>query len=195
MCPGSQSHCPPVPTHSRSIGGKKEATPSPSARLGRVIRQVQEQEVPSLVTPMWGSSLVPTSLGSNRGFAVHSSGTSRSFSGSSGSTSPACSSGTAAPLHVARLRSVHASAGFRGSVSQLLVTSWRPGTHRRYDSVSSVWRSWCLGLSVDPVCPFSETCQQFLLKHSRNTTIAGYWTALSSALPPRFATRKIVVLF
>ena len=139
-------------------------------------------------TDVEGSSLVSSSAGSDRGPAVSSSGASGPSPRPSGSSSPAGPSGTAAPLRVAHLRSVHAAAGLPESVSELLVASWRPGTSRRYNSVWAVWRSWCRGRAVDPVSPLLRDVLTFLAETFAQDrsyrTIAGYRSALSSALPP-----------
>ena len=175
--------------HSR-LAARKGLRLSPFALLGRVIRQVERQEVPSLVlvTPMCRAAAWSASVGSDRGPAVSSSGTSGPSPRPSGSSSPAGPSGTAVPLRVAHLRSVHAAAGLPQSVSELLVASLRPGTSRRYNSVWAVWRSWCRGQAVDPVSPLLRDVQTFLAETFTQDrsywTIGGYRSALSSALPP-----------
>ena len=111
-------------------------------------------------TDVEGSSLVSSSVGSDRGPAVSSSGASGPSPRPSGSSSPAGPSGTAAPLRVAHLRSVHAAAGLP-DLALCRSYSWSLGDQARPGATTVFGQGGVAGV-VDgrwiQLCPFSETC-------------------------------------
>ena len=139
-------------------------------------------------TVVEGSNVVPAAVGGSGGSSGPSSGVARPAAQREQRPALADGERTAAVSRVAHLRSAYTTAELPGSVSSLLLASWRRGTGAHYDSAWRLWSRWCEPRSVNPTCPPLKEVLSFLADQFRDQRsyrmVAEYRSALSSTLPP-----------
>ena len=92
------------------------------------------------------------------------------------------------PCRLACLRGQYSSSGLSSRKANLILSSWRAGTNKRYSSVWQKFCGWCCSKQINPVQSSLVQVAEFLTQEFDTgkcyRAINSYRSALSSVLPP-----------